>query len=243
MALPTAVRAPSAGSHLLYIECDDPDAAARLAAFPFPPTMEVASGSPGGLQLYWRLQQRAASLQVESANRRLALALGGDPACVDIARILRPPQTLNYKHDPPAGVVLLAFREGARYTLAQLTEGLSEDPRPRASERELTVRRRLARTQLDRELLTIPAAQYVRILTGRSANAGGKVLCPFHPDTDPSLQLYADGTFYCFGSGCGRGGTIIDFAAHLWGMTPRGAEFIDLRKRLAEHLDLKDAPC
>ena len=32
------------GSHLLYIECDDPDAAARLATFPFPPTMEVASG-------------------------------------------------------------------------------------------------------------------------------------------------------------------------------------------------------
>ena len=206
------------------------------------------TGSPGGLQLYWRLQQRAVSLQVESANRRLALALGGDPACVDIARILRPPQTLNYKHDPPADVVLLAFREGARYTLAQLTHGLPEDPRPHASERERPAQRRVAPSRLDHELLAIPAREYVRTLTGRSANASGKVLCPFHPETNPSLQLYADGTFYCFGSACGRGGTIIDFAAHLWlsGQSAdaplRGRQFIELRKRLAEGLGLKDAP-
>jgi CHC2 zinc finger/RepB DNA-primase from phage plasmid len=229
------------GSHLLYVECDDPHASDRLTSFAHPPSMEVASGTPGHLQLYWRLHQRAASSQVESANRRLAVRLGGDPAAVDIARVLRPPETFNYKHDPPLGVVLLACRAGAPYTLAQLTKGLPEDPHPRAPERARMLSPRAARTRLDRELLAIPGAEYVRVLTNRSPNQAGKVLCPFHAESDPSLQLYPDGTFYCFGSGCRRGGSIIDFAAHLWGMTPRDEEFIELRRRLTERFGLSGA--
>ncbi len=110
------------GSRLLYIECDDPSAQQSLAQFAHPPTMEVASGSPDHLHLYWRLARRATNAQVESANRRLALALGGELGCIDIARLLRPPDTLNYKHDPPRPVKLLAYRPTARYTLAELDE-------------------------------------------------------------------------------------------------------------------------
>ena len=236
------------GSHLLYIECDDLQAADRLATFAHPPSMEVASGTPGHLQLYWCLHQHAASAQVESANRRLALALGGDPAAVDIARVLRPPETFNHKRHPPRDVVLLAHSDNARYTLSQITKGLPEDPDPRDPERAGIVPRRAARTALDRELLAIPAVEYVRALTNRSPNRAGKVLCPFHAESAPSLQLYPDGTFYCFGSGCGRGGTIIDFAAHLWlsgqsSDTPlRGRQFIELRRRLVERLGLSGTP-
>jgi hypothetical protein len=237
------------GSHLLYIECDDPDAAARLAAFPFPPTMEVASGSPGGLQLYWRLQQRAASLQVESANRRLALALRGDPASVDIARLLRPPSSLNYKHSPPVAVRLLGHNTDARYALRELTGSLPQDPHPGVAVGARSVPPRAGRTALDRELLAIPAAEYVRVLAGLEPTRAGKVLCPFHTETDPSLQLYPDGTFYCFGSGCRRGGTIYDFAAHLWlsgqaaGASLRGRQFVELRERLAARFNLNGASC
>ncbi|MGI8903677.1 MAG: CHC2 zinc finger domain-containing protein [Solirubrobacteraceae bacterium] len=61
--------------------------------------------------------------------------------------------------------------------------------------------------------------------------------CPFHRgDTTPSLQLYADGSWYCFG--CQRGGTIYDFAAALWGTGTKHREFIALRDRLAEELGL-----
>jgi len=229
------------GSRVLCIECDDPTASERIAGFAHPPSMEVASGTTGHLHLYWCLQQRVAARQVESANRRLAHDLGGDPASVDIARILRPPGTFNYKHDPPTAVVLLAYREGARYTLAQLTVGLPKDSRPGRRERAIAPPGRAQRTELDRQLLAIPPADYVRVLAGRSPNRAGKVLCPFHDDTVPSLQLYPDGSFYCFG--CGKGGTIIDFAAHLWHINPRGAGFIELRKRLAERFSLERAPC
>jgi hypothetical protein len=224
------------GSRFVYIESDHPDSERKLAAFAHPPTIEVASGTPGHLQLYWGLYEHARNDQVESTNRRLALELGGDPASVDVARILRPPDTLNHKHEPPRAVSLLAHRPGARYTLAELTGSLPPDPRPAEARHDPASTRRVGRTTLDRELLAIPAAEYVRALAGASANPAGKVLCPFHDDTNPSLQLYPDGTFYCFG--CRVGGTIIDFAAQKWGLTTRGKDFLELRLRLAIHFGL-----
>jgi hypothetical protein len=226
------------GSHLLYIECDEPDTAERLGGFAYAPSMLVASGSPRHLHIYWCLRERASSAQVESANRRLALALRGDPACVDIARVLRPPSTLNHKHSPPVAVRLLEHNTDARYALHELTGNLPKDPHPGVASGARWVPPRAGRTALDRELLAIPAAEYVRVLAARSPNRAGKVLCPFHHDTDPSLQLYPDGTFYCYGRhnkhrACRKGGTIFDFAAAKWGIGTRGPDFLELRQRLA----------
>jgi hypothetical protein len=220
------------GSHLLFVECDDPHTRRRLASLALPPTLEVASGTPEHLHLYWRLHRRATNAQVESANRRLALLLGGDPACADIARILRPPDTLNHKHDPPRAVRLLSHRPGARYTLAELTSGLPADARLTGAAPGRSTPCRVGRSPLDHALLAIPPAEYVRVLANVSPNRAGKVLCPFHDDTDPSLQLYPDGTFHCFGSRCRRGGTIYDFAAASWGLGTRGQDFLELRRRL-----------
>jgi hypothetical protein len=221
------------GSHLLFVECDDPHTQLRLASLAFPPTLEVASGTPEHLHLYWRLRRRATNAQVESANRRLAIMLGGDPGCGDIARVLRPPDTFNHKHDPPRAVRLLAHRPRARYTLAEFASGLPADAHPVQAPGSQSTPRRVGRTPLDRALLAIPAAAYVRVLANARPNRAGKVLCPFHRETEPSLQLYADGTFYCFGAGCKRGGTIFDFAAAMWGLATRGKDFLELRRRLA----------
>lgn len=223
------------GSHLLYIECDDPHAGERLHGFAYSPSMIVASsGSSGHLHIYWCLHERASSAQVESANRRLALALQGDPGCVDIARLLRPPSSMNYKHSPPVAVRLLEHNTDARYALTELTGSLPEDPHPGHAPGARPVRRRVdRRTALDRELLAIPAAEYVRVLANLTPNRAGKVLCPFHQESRPSLQLYPDASFYCFGSGCKKGGTIFDFAAARWGMGTRERDFLELRRRLA----------
>ena len=40
-------------------------------------------------------------------------------------------------------------------------------------------------------------------------------LCPFHPDSEPSMHVYPDG-FYCFS--CGTGGDVIKFVALLQGI-------------------------
>jgi hypothetical protein len=225
----SGARTAISGSRLLFVECDRvPDG--RVLG-DLPPTIEIASGTAGHRHLYWRLDTLAAPGETEHANRRLATVLGGDLRCVDVVRILRPPETLNHKTAPPRPVRLLALRSSARYSLSELLEQLP--PLPCPASRPVGVRGdgRAPSSELDRRLRAIPTSEYVFALTGRRPNRRGKVLCPFHQERHPSLHLYADGTFYCFG--CQRGGSIIDFAAALWHLGTRGQDFFTLRRRLA----------
>jgi hypothetical protein len=220
-------RAAIGGSHLLYVECDHEHVERSLAGFPLVPTLEVASGTGRHVHLYWNLRASVTNVEVEDANRRLALRLGGDRASVDVARLLRPPGTFNYKHYERCPVRLIAYRAEALYTLAQLIAGL---PRPISDRARENRCHRRPRTALDGQLRAIRTEDYVRVLSGRAPASARKVACPFHNDRDPSLHMYDGGSFYCFG--CRRGGTIYDFAAHLWGCNTRGADFLALRDRL-----------
>ena len=77
----------------------------------------IASGS--GSQLPRLLAaDRAARRATRSsaANRRLAHALGADPASADAARILRVPATLSHKHDPPTPVEAIRLDTDRRVT-------------------------------------------------------------------------------------------------------------------------------
>lgn len=197
--------------------------------------MIVSSGTSGHAHAYWTLRTRVGVVELELANRRLATHLGGDLASVDAARILRPAGTLSHKHRPPAPVELLHLDGATRYELAELVDGLPPVPaRPAAAG---AGRERAARTELDELLLAIPAAAYVRELAGLEPRRDGKVNCPFHADGTPSLQLYEDGTFYCYG--CDAGGSVYDFAATLWSLDTKGRAFLELRARLADSFGLR----
>jgi RepB DNA-primase from phage plasmid len=146
-------------SHLVFIEIDSPDARERVERFRHQPTLTVASGTPGHLHAYWRLHNPVTVDALEAANRRIAHHLGGDLACVDAARILRPAGTLNYKHTPPAAVELLSLQPEHSYDLSELVAGLPDPPgKPPAP----TTPRRLDGAGLDSQLLAIPAEDYVR---------------------------------------------------------------------------------
>lgn len=226
-------RSSIATSQMVWLESDHALTAERLRAFACQPSILIASGTPGHVQAYWKLDRPHPADAVEAVNRRLAYALAGDSGCADIARILRPPGTLNHKHQPARPVTLLALRSEHRVSPRELGALLPNDPDPPSFRATSRVRRRAGRTELDRALLAIPAPEYVSVLAELTPNREGKVPCPFHEDSNPSLQLYPDGGFYCFGSGCRRGGTIYDFAGHLWGIDPRGEGFLELRERLA----------
>jgi RepB DNA-primase from phage plasmid/CHC2 zinc finger len=229
---PSGGRQAVSSSHLVFIETDDVEASERLARFAHQPTMLVASGSPGHLHVYWQLHRAIGVLELEQANRRLAHHLGGDLASVDAARILRPPSSWNHKRNPPARVRLLQLDRACRYALDELVGDLGEPPGRTAH--DTTARPRQLQHPLDQMLLAIPAERYVRALTGREPNRQGKVSCPFHDDSDPSLQLYPDGSWYCFA--CRVGGTVYDFAARLWGCETKDRAFLALRDRLAREL-------
>lgn len=218
-------------SHLAFVEIDRPDARQRLESFRCPPTAVVASGSPGHAHAYWQLQEPVDLDELEQANRRLAVRLGGDLASVDAARILRPPTSWSYKRTPSTRVELVGLQPGRRYQLAELTAGLSDSSPAR---RSTSAPSRAATSQLDQRLLAVPAAIYVPALTGRQPNRAGKISCPFHDDRNPSLQLY-DNSWYCFGA-CHTGGSIYDFGALLFGLDTRGHQFLELRQHLAAEL-------
>jgi hypothetical protein len=217
-------------SHLAFVDIDAVDALDRLQRFARPPTVIVSSGTAGHAHAYWALRTRVGAVQLEQANRTLAGHLGGDLASVDAARILRPAGTLSHKHRPPSPVELMHRDLTAQYELVELVDGLTPAPPRRTA--AAACRERAGRTELDELLLAIPAPTYVRELTGREQRRNGKVNCPFHPDDTPSLQLYEDGTFYCYG--CGVGGSVYDFAGTLWSLDTKGRQFIELRGRLAE---------
>jgi len=164
--------------HLAFVEIDAPDALDRLRAFPHLPSMTISSGSPGHAHAYFALSAPATVPELERANRRLAHALSGDLASVDAARILRPPSSWNHKHSPPTPVELIELDQARRYDLDQLIDGL-DDPPGRPAVRTTTPPR-TGRTDIDRLLLAIPAAEYVHALTGLSPDRTGKIHCPFH---------------------------------------------------------------
>ncbi len=55
---------------------------------------------------------------------------------------------------------------------------------------------------------------------GLKPNRAGFVCCPIHGEKTPSLKLWED-HWYCFG--CHAGGSVIDLAAGLFGLTPLDA--------------------
>lgn len=94
-------------------------------------------------------------------------------------------------------------------------------------------------------LLQIPAEEYVSVLTGREANGGGWVQCPWHKDGEertPSMRcndsLWA--CFVCepFGGKQMCGGNVVDFAGKLWGyaLPLAGADLAEVLARLEKEL-------
>ena len=144
----------------------------------------------------------------------------------------QPPGTGNTPRRPASSCSSL--RAEPLYTL----DGAHRRPRRSLTSNRGPRRRLSARpiSELDRQLLAIPAATYIPALTGRHPNRASKIPCPFHEDRTPSLQLY-EHDWYCYGA-CRTGGSIYDLGALLYGLGTRGRDFLKLRQRLADDLRL-----
>lgn len=224
---PTGGRAGILNAACVWADCDDQRATEVLSRAALPPSVVVSSGSADGCHAYWLLADPQGIEAVEHVNRRLALELGADGRCADVARILRPPGTHNFKYQPPGLVVLERFAPDRRYRLEELERWLPEVPAPQPETCRLPSRR-FSRNPLR----SIPPATYARVLLGVSVDRSRKIRCPFHEDRTPSLHLYptAEEGWYCFG--CGRGTSIYDMAAGVWRMGTKGSDFLELRQRL-----------
>lgn len=221
---------------VLWVDCDGDDAVAALGSFEPQPSIVIASGSASNCHAYWPLVEPLARDELERANRRLAHALGADPASADAARILRVPSTFSHKHQPPTAVEALRLDAGRRVAAGDVVGSLPDPPAQRSAPLAPTAQRG------DDPLLGIAPDVYVARLLGVEVPRHRKVACPFHTDRHPSLHVYdtpARG-WYCFGR-CRRGGTIYDLAAPLYGYTARGEDFLKLRAELQRLFGLEAA--
>jgi hypothetical protein len=220
--------------HCLWVDVDDDRE--RLRAFRPLPAIVVESGT--GLHAYWPLIDPIGPDEVEVANRQLAQAVDGDPRSTDAARILRPPGTFNHKGDQRRPVTIVRCKAevfALEDVVGKLPPLATSAPTGRDADRR-GERREVDPTDA---LGSIAPPVYLGLLCGVDVpDRGGMVRCPLpdHEDRTPSCYVYADAAagWYCYG--CGRGGSLIDLGAALWGVDPRGRGYHDLRRRLAAEL-------
>ena len=144
----------------------------------------IASGSGRNRHAFWPLTEPLAADEVERGNRRLAHALGADPASADAARILRVPATYSHKHQPPVPVDALRLDIEQRIRAADVVGGLPDPPQaPRTTSHPPVPGGRRG----DDPLLSIEPAVYVQRLLSVEVPRHRKVACPFHPDR-PGLR-------------------------------------------------------
>jgi hypothetical protein len=223
---------------VMWVDCDGDRAVAALQGFEPAPSIVIASGSGSNCHGYWPLTEPLARDDIERANRRLAYALGADPASADAARILRVPGTLSHKLDPPTAVDATRLETDRRVDAADVVGSLPDPPAPATARAPIAP----AEHRGDDPLLAIAPDVYVRRLLGVDVPRHRKVPCPFHEDRQASLHVYetAERGWYCFGA-CRRGGTIYDLAAPLYGYTARGGDFLRLRAELCRLFGLEAA--
>lgn len=228
-------------SHLVWADIDHDDAQTSLERFTYPPTMTVASGTPGRRHSYWLLPHAVDIDEVMTANRKLAGWLGGDLSSgTSRVSMLRPTGTYNYKHQPRQPVRIVDLAGSRVYDLSQLVGGLT-DPKPPKPPYVPTpgpiTGIRLEDPSIEQAhtaLKTLDAREWMPRLTGVELTPSGYMPCVFHDERTASLKAYPDGSWYCYG--CHQGGSIFDFAAKLSGCGTRGVEFVELRADLARRL-------
>ncbi len=216
-------------AHALWVDCDGDEAVAALRAFRPEPAIVIASGSGSNCHAYWPLAAPLQRDEIERANRRLACALGADPASADAARILRVPATWSHKHQPPTPVDATVLDPGHRFSADEIVGELADPPDEATPARALPA----PRDSGPDPLRSISPDVYVQRLLGVTVPRHRKVPCPFHDDKHASLHVYGtpERGWYCFGR-CRRGGSIYDLAGPLFGYATTGQQFLQLQTEL-----------
>jgi hypothetical protein len=97
----------------------------RLKAFRYAPTIVIYSGN--GFHAYWFLKEaEEPSEKIEAILRGIARDLQSDPSVCELARVMRMPDTFNYKNDEKKPVRIIQ-RNDSEYLLSDFQDFAVED--------------------------------------------------------------------------------------------------------------------
>ena len=220
---------------VLWADCDGEHAVDALERFEPAPPIVIASGTGRNCHAYWPLAEPLAADEIERGNRRLAHALGADPASADAARILRVPATFRTSTEPPSPSTRSGSTSSSASPRPTSSAALPDPPRAAPSRRAGAPRLARRRSAAGRSRPTSTCRGCSRVEVPRHR----KVACPFHPDRHPEpARLRHPGARLVLLRRCRRGGTIYDLAAPLYGYDPRGKDFLRLRAELRKLFEL-----
>ncbi len=175
------------------------EALARIRKFGIKPTIVIKSGY--GIHAYFSLKKptKLSMGTVKELLRGMAEAVGGDLQAAEVARLLRMPNTLNWKKRKPKRCEVLRLKSKRCYRLSKLKHLLSAQKEKKES--------REGNGPQDYFEFFSRYVEELRMRGDRQAMG----LCPFHDDRHPSWSLrVADGVWFCFG--CGRAGNAFSFS-------------------------------
>jgi len=169
----------------LFVDLDfkgtpEAEARAKLDRFLIKPSVVVFSG--GGLHVYWflrepiDLQAPGEAERVKELLRRLALAVGGDLAVAEAARILRVPGTFNYKYTPARRVVIEHFNPELQYNACDFDDLLPAEPEATGNGRGFTVGERIKDGTRNDTLYKLARSEKARGLCLKASHAALRVM-------------------------------------------------------------------
>lgn len=180
----------------------DYDVPERIPEWKLGPSAAVST-SPGKLQVYWLLSEPERDLAViESLNRSIAQAHGGDAQATDRARVLRLPGSRNHKYPDRPVVTFAEWSPHVRYSIEELLATYpSIEP---LYDRPSSVSNADAPSWLP--LVFQAIADYLERNGFRPVVRDDSLvsLCPLHDDNNPSLSVHSQRGWYCH-AGCGSG--------------------------------------
>lgn len=200
-------------AHCLWADIDFKDlhegqieADGILATFDHKPSLLIHSG--GGYHVYWFLEEPTTDVdRVERILKGLAPRLKADVKVAERARVLRVPETMNWKYDPPRKVTTISYEQDYTYTLDDFAEWElpAEEPKPVdlgiESEERLDVKKYLKR-------YNVPVVKTVSVGTATLYCLKTCIFDDQHTDkgrvNDAAIGQTGEGKLFyqCFHEGC-----------------------------------------
>jgi hypothetical protein len=187
----------------------------KVKASPIKPSYIICSGH--GYHLYWKLDMpyeanRASDVnRIETVLKAIAEKLGGDLQVAELARVMRVPGTLNFKEEKIVECHSI-YSGNERYSLEAFNPIMEGFIQRQIENRVRRQRNYPGDGSIVEEIKSHNPLLEVCEEYGLGFKKVGKqwqALCCFHDEHNPSLTVWDDGGWWCFG--CGRGGDVISF--------------------------------